>query len=187
MSPCLRRESSGLIPHHATRDTYHFSTDTMAEIFGIAAGLVGLASLGLQLPNSISELRDIRHTYKDAPDEIAALITTLEDLRLILESCTITGPSAADDVQEQLLENCKRRCLDIRNSISDVLQPIRAAIQQTPKTAKIKAVFQKKTSEGWLQKLRWSMLELLLAHQIFGRYLNACTSLWVRRTERNAI
>lgn len=143
----------------------------MAEVFGIAAGAVGLVSLGVQLTDSISKLREIRRTYKDAPDDIAALITTLEALaRIIEQSCAGVTRTAANEIQVQLLEDCRKWCQDIKNSIDDVLKSILTEITQTPRTAKIKAVFQKKTLDGWLQKLQRSKLDLLLAHQIFGRY-----------------
>lgn len=142
----------------------------MAEVFGVAAGVVGLVSLGVQLTDSVSKLREIRRTYKDAPDDIAALITTLETLaRIIEQSCTGVQRPATDAIQAQLLEDCKRWCQDIRNSIDDVLQSVLKEIMQTPRIGKIKVVFQKKTIDGWLQKLQSSKLDLLLAHQIFGR------------------
>ena len=50
----------------------------MAELFGVAAGVVGFLSLGMQLGDSIAKLQEIRHTYKDAQVDVETLIATLE-------------------------------------------------------------------------------------------------------------
>jgi prophage DNA circulation protein len=156
-----------LLPETLTNCPLH---TTMAEIFGIAAGVVGLASLGVQLTDSISKLQEICRTYKDAPEDIAALITTLETLaRIIDQSGAGTHRSAANVVHVQLLEDCTKWCRGIRNSINNILQAILSDISHKPRAGKMKVVFQKKAIDGWLQRLERSKLDLLLAHQIFGR------------------
>jgi len=157
----------------------------MAEIFGIAAGMVGFLSLGLQLTESVDKLREIRHTYKDAQADIAALISTLEWLALVIgQSPTGTKPATTDSIQEKLLDDCKKSCQEIRNGIVDVLGSIQQEIAETPTTrvggfkhmfrttprvAKFKLVFQKKTIDGWLEKLEKSKQNLVFALTVFGR------------------
>jgi hypothetical protein len=112
------------------------------------------------------------------------LISTLEWLALVIgQSPTGTKPTTTDATQELLLEACKKTCLDIRTSIDDVLRSIQKEIaetprvgrgfihmfHQTPRVAKIKLVFQKKTIDGWLEKLEKAKQNLQLALTVFGR------------------
>jgi hypothetical protein len=142
----------------------------MAEVFGVAAGIVGLVSLTVQLTDSVGKFREIRHTYQDAPDEIHAYLETLDKLAPIIEqSCAVPQRASADAAQVQLLEDCKRRCQNVRKSIDDVLRSILEEIKLRPWIGKLKAVFEKKTIEEWLGKLERSKSELSLALTIFGR------------------
>jgi hypothetical protein len=156
----------------------------MAEIFGIAAGMVGFISLGVQLTESVDKLRTFRDTYKDAEADIAALISTLEWLALVIgRSPTDTKPTTTDAAQKVLLEACEKTCLEIRNNIDDVLKSIQKEIaetprvgrgfmhifHQTPRIARIKVVFQKKTIDGWMEKLEKAKQNLQLALTVFGR------------------
>ena len=51
----------------------------MAEAFGVAASAVGIASLGIQIVNSVRQLLDLWTYIKEAPEFVRKL---LEDLKL---------------------------------------------------------------------------------------------------------
>jgi hypothetical protein len=142
----------------------------MAEVFGIAAGVAGFISLGVQLTESISKLRKIRHTYKDAHADITASIKTLEWLASILkQSGTATQPANVDPLQMQPLEDCKKRCHDIINGIDEILRSILDEIKRNPWIGKSKAVFRKNAIDGRLATLEKAKQDLTLALVDFGR------------------
>jgi hypothetical protein len=143
----------------------------MAEAFGIAAGIVGLVSLSVQLTDSIRQFREIRHTYKDAQNEFDALVLRLDALGPVIEQSGTGGAqrTSADATQVQLLEDCKKRCQNVRESTADVSKSVLAEIKRKPWVGKIKAVFEKKTIEGWLEKLESAKSDLSFALEIFGR------------------
>jgi hypothetical protein len=142
----------------------------MAEAFGIAAGIVGLASLCVQLTDTIAKLKDARRIYKDAQDDAEALITALEVLgRILAHVCSPTQPIPTAQPQSQLLEDCKAWCQSIRNGIFDILQQCRSDILSQPRLGKAKYVFRKGSIDQLLHRLQRAKLDLLLAHQIYGR------------------
>lgn len=146
----------------------------MAEAFSIAAGIVGLASLGIQLGESVAKLAGACSTYKNASDDISALIASLQTFQQILEHvCPASQPIQGTHVPAQLLQECKEWCQDIKDGVNGVMTSIQDEIQQTPKWGKTRLIFRKSSVEQWLQKLQRSKLDLLLAHQIFGRYANS--------------
>lgn len=56
----------------------------MAEAFGVAAGAVGVISLGIQLAESLQKVKDFCSSVKNAPSHIAELIEEIEIMRDIL-------------------------------------------------------------------------------------------------------
>lgn len=116
----------------------------MAEAFGVAAGVVGLASLGVQLTDTIAKLKDARRIYKDAPDEAEALIAALEVMnRVLAYICPPTQQLPIAHSQGQLLEDCKAWCQNIRNDIFSVVQDCQSDILSQPRLGKAKYVFRK--------------------------------------------
>jgi hypothetical protein len=148
----------------------HLPGIAMAEAFGIAAGIVGLASLGVQLTDTIAKLKDARRTYKDAPDDVEALIAALEVLnRILTHICPPNQQFLTAQPQDQLLEDCKSWCQNIRSGIFDILQECRSDILSQPRLGKAKYVFRKGGIDQLLHRLQRAKLDLLLAHQIYGR------------------
>ena len=142
----------------------------MAEAFGVAAGVVGLASLGVQLTDTIAKLKDARRIYKDAPDEVEALIAALEVMnRVLAYICPPTQQLPIAHSQGQLLEDCKAWCQNIRNDIFSVVQDCQSDILSQPRLGKAKYVFRKGSIDQLLHRLQRAKLDLILAHQIYGR------------------
>jgi hypothetical protein len=136
----------------------------MAELFGVAAGVVGFLSLGMQLGDSIAKLQEIRHTYKDAQVDVETLIATLEWLASIMKkSGTATRPET-DAVQKQ-----KQKCQDIIDSIDRDSRLFLKEIKEKPRAGGWKAIRRKKPTEGWLAKLKSAKDDLVLALLLSGR------------------
>lgn len=141
----------------------------MAEAFGVAAGVVGLASLSIQLADSVQKLRNYYRIYDEAPENVRSLIETLETLKRILDQvCPSTGAYTASPVHVQLLEDCRNWCQGIKDNIHGTLITIEAEILRRPRLGKAKFILHKTSIDQLLQKLHDAKLDLLLCLQIFG-------------------
>ena len=136
----------------------------MAELFGVAAGVVGFLSLGMQLGDSIVKLQEIRHTYKDAQADVEALITTLEWLASIMKKSGKATQPETDAISKQ-----KEKCQDIVDCIDRDSRLFLKEIQEKPRAGRWKATFRKKPTEGWLAKLKSAKDDLVLALLLSGR------------------
>jgi hypothetical protein len=145
----------------------------MAEVFGIAAGVVGFASLSIQLTDSVKKLRDYYQAYDNAPSDVKSLIDALETLRCILDQVSPSTTAIQwNKISAQLLEDCKNWCRGIRDDIHGALDTINAEMLRSPRLGKVKYVFRKTSIDKLLQQLQNSKLDILLCQQIFERYVN---------------
>ena len=136
----------------------------MAELFGVAAGVVGFLSLGMQLGDSIAKLQEIRHTYKDAQADVEALITTLEGLASIMKKSGKATQPEPDAISKQ-----RQTCQGIIDSIDRDSRLFLEEIKKTPRVGSLKAIFRKKPTEGRLAKLKSAKDDLVFALLLSGR------------------
>ena len=95
----------------------------MAEVFGVFAGGVGVASLAIQLGDSCEKLRKVKATYDDAPAEVESFISEIEQFRRL--------PEAESPVpgQSDILKECIGRCQKLRIEVHELLHEIHLAIE----------------------------------------------------------
>jgi len=74
----------------------------MAEAFGVAAGVVGIASLGVQLVDSAKKIKDLSRTNRTAMADVQRLATTLETLDHLLQQLCANA-------QARQLKGCSER------------------------------------------------------------------------------
>jgi hypothetical protein len=142
----------------------------MAEAFGIAAGVVGVVSLGAQLGDGVVKLRNLRSTYKEADSSIDALIAELENFERLVSSVEV--PASTDqnfNVDEALLEDCKRICLEVYNEVNSVLRELKSYIEGKPHRGAAKFVLSKGAIAEWMTRIGCAKSSLMLAHDICVR------------------
>jgi hypothetical protein len=142
----------------------------MAEAFGIAAGVVGVVSLGAQLGDGVVKLRNLRSTYKEADSSIDALIAELENFERLVSSVEV--PASTDqnfNVDEALLEDCKRICLEVYNEVNSVLRELKSYIEGKPHRGAAKFVLFKDAIAEWMTRIGRAKGSLMLAHDICVR------------------
>jgi hypothetical protein len=113
----------------------------MAEIFGIIAGIGGVADVGIR---ASSRLRSAITTWKHAPDDILALSREISDVNAILfktrDACEVlkTAPSVSDSFLAVLEQNVEKAGV--------LLGEIDTAVQAAAEASKLK------------QRIRWPRL-----------------------------
>jgi hypothetical protein len=78
----------------------------MAEAFGVVAGVAGLASLAMQINDSIDTLRSMREQADAAPEQLKHLTSDLQFLARCLQEVIHNAPSNDDFA----IEHCQTSC-----------------------------------------------------------------------------
>ncbi|KAK4888380.1 hypothetical protein LTR27_012703 [Elasticomyces elasticus] len=81
----------------------------MAEIFGAAAGGIGLAGVAFQVAKAVVKLKNLCEMVKDAPVEIKRMISDLDRTSRMVKLFTNVTPSPAG-LDPMLIEECTNAC-----------------------------------------------------------------------------
>jgi len=138
----------------------------MAEALGIAASGVGIASLAIQLGNSILKLKSFCDAVKNAPEEIRHLIEEIETLSLVLsesESSEQPGLQVRPDSTSRCLQFCQKATSILRSVVKDV----EAEIERRGRFGRVKAVLKRDAIEKLRGRLMTAQSMLLLSNQMY--------------------
>ena len=103
----------------------------MAEVFGLAAGVVGVASLAIQLAERATKITILLRSVKDLPSEINELLICLNVLAPLLQKIDSIHSSASID--DSLLEPAKaaiQLCEEISEALKAKIGPIAARLDR---------------------------------------------------------
>jgi len=78
-----------------TRDEYYQASPSMAEPFGVAAGVIGVVSLSIQLAESLQKVKGFYAAVNNAPLQIEELIEEIEIMQDILSDLESGSQSAS--------------------------------------------------------------------------------------------
>lgn len=143
----------------------------MAELGLIASGM-GIASLGLQIGESILKLKDFWGRVKDAPEDVRYLLDEMETLKLllsdlsILESEIVVAPSAPSSSLSSCFVFCQRGA----DLLQTLLQDLNKQIVERKIMGGVKAVLKKGTIDKLRDRLRSAQGMLMISYQNYTRY-----------------
>ena len=141
----------------------------MAEAFGLAANIVGVASFSIQLADSILKLKEFVDKVKEAPETIRYLIVELEMLNSVLIELQNNDEEAKQlGVESLALKRSHDLCSQGSSMLDTVLKEIQRKIESRSRIASLKAVLQM----GYIERLRGRVRDaqsiLLLARLSFS-------------------
>lgn len=116
----------------------------MAEAFGVAAGVVGVAGFAVQLIESTIKLRELYKKTKDAPAALDRIIREVETFSLLLREIA-REHALHPNVDFDIVERCFMNCQEEMNRVFRVVVKLSSALQD-PKlllrlSAKLKTAF----------------------------------------------
>ena len=130
------------------QNIYRLATRSMADPFSIAAGVVGVISLSMQLVQTSRKLSGILKSIKDLPDEVDTKGMELEMLSDILQQdrdASVAGKKATQHLQK-LSKLLKSLLDDIQNYISRTKHKVSwKAIKATMRKDAIDQLFRRMT------------------------------------------
>ena len=137
----------------------------MAEVLGIVAGGIGIASFVVEIADSLIKLKDFAVSVKSAPEELKYLLQSVEDLNRILEDIGVRAqrfgfPDGENDIIDKSLVSCHRAAQDIHLVTKNLEEKILGGSQK----ARFKFAFQKQLLKGLRLRLEEAKQNVLLAH-----------------------
>jgi hypothetical protein len=140
----------------------------MAEMLGIAASGMGVASLAIQIGDSVMKLKDFWNAVKEAPEEVEYLIEEIETLSLVLSDI---GGNGNQDNLSQIDSAASKKCQDLCRRGAEVLSTVvRDAEQEIAKKKRfgsVKLVLKKGIQDKLRDRLRTVQIMLILSNQTY--------------------
>jgi len=137
----------------------------MAEVFGVAAGVVGVASLAIQLADSVKKLKEFCDSVKNVPTEVKETIEEIELLSSVLT--TLDGSITPGATNQQDLKKCVDLCRRGIEQISVFAKAFEDRLLSGKRSAAIKVVFRMEKMKIPMERLERGKATLLLAHQMY--------------------
>ena len=140
----------------------------MAEVLGVAASGVGVASFALQLVNSATRLRCLWADVKDAPKEVLDLVREIEVLgRLLGTIKTIHRPIPDAAIFKAIIDQCYSLCEESAQNLQKVAHELEMLIKQKRTLGSLRIVLKKDIVAKLTSQLERSKSSLLLAQQTY--------------------
>lgn len=146
---------------------------TMSGIEAIASG-IGVASLAIQIGDSIIKLKDFWGVVKDAPEEIVYLIEELELLKLALSNIEATlGSGEEDSVAPPIDSSTAFRCLDFCKRGADALEKavtdLGVELEKGRRRGGFKTALRKGATDRLRERLRSAQSLMMLSQQTYSQ------------------
>ncbi|KAK0666625.1 hypothetical protein QBC41DRAFT_280530 [Cercophora samala] len=141
----------------------------MAEVFGIVAGVVGLADVGTRLS---LRLRETVRTWSNAPLEVLALNNEISDLTAVLrfteDACRGAKHTHMSESFTMTLEQQLRTARQFLERIEDIIVLLSSVTgaKQKKRWIQLKATVARQKEE--LRAVRLKIWDLLHVHQVFA-------------------
>jgi len=142
----------------------------MAEL-GVAVSVISIASIAIQIGDSLIKLKSFWDHVKEAPSEIRWLIEEIETLNIALSEIE---PSKAQNGLPPLEPAFSTRCLELCRKGASILEVVvkeaDEEIQKGKKVGSIKVMLKKGKMEVLKERLRNAQLMLILSNQTYSEY-----------------
>lgn len=115
----------------------------MAEVFGAAAGGLGVVSLALQLGQAVVKLQKLCRDIKNLPKEVKNDIRDLEIYSRLLEVVGRSQTATKTSIPPSVLDDCLAHCRCAVDELSLLLNDSQSAISKRKPLASFRAVLKK--------------------------------------------
>jgi hypothetical protein len=137
--------------------------DIMAEVLGVVASSMGIASLAIQLGDIVLRWKNIWHTIKDAPEEVKYFIEEVEALGLFLREKVPDKSLSPSDSLSRSVEITQR----LTTLLSSILVELDQAIAKRKIRGGVKVALKQGTINKLRDRLRSAQFLLMLSYQAY--------------------
>ncbi|KAL9114818.1 MAG: hypothetical protein Q9187_007399, partial [Circinaria calcarea] len=150
----------------------------MAEVVGVVASGISIATLAAQIANSVTKLKSYWDELKEAPEDIRLLIEEIEDLNLLLYDVeddqrrnAMSSKLLDNTSASRCLEHCKRGADSLKELTDDLATDLNGPDKLRRKWASAKVVLKKDKIEKYKARLERAIRLLSLSHHSYTRAL----------------
>ncbi|KAK5136343.1 hypothetical protein LTR08_003469 [Meristemomyces frigidus] len=139
----------------------------MAELVGIVSGAAGLASLAIQLGESVVKLKRFYDSVRSAPRDLKCIVSEIETLFPLLIRIECNPPQNMSPVDALFVAHGLKMCRDACNNIGETAITLENSIRRQRMTGAIKTVLKERQirdSRVKLERAKSNLTILLLAH-----------------------
>jgi hypothetical protein len=132
---------------------------------GVAASGIGIASLAIQVGDSILKLKSFWEAVKEAPEDIKHLIDEIEILSLVLSEIGKESDEGEEPpIASALASKCQELCRGGLGALQDVVHELGSEMKKRKRVGSVKAVLKKETVDKLKDRLRSAQLLLMLSN-----------------------
>jgi len=145
----------------------------MAEIFGVATGAFGIASLAIQLVESTKKLKVFCDDLQNAPQEIQGLIGDLERFASLLETIASSSQMqehALSTPQACLLNGSLGSCKRSAEQILVVVRDMEDNVARRKRIGAIRVALKKDLLDKYVRRLEQAKTSLALSYTVYWKY-----------------
>ena len=147
----------------------HDAPEAMAEMLSIVTGGVGIASLAIQMGDSVMKLKNFRNAVEEAPEEVKYLIEEIEALSLVLSEI---GANENEDDMAQISAVSLKKCLELCRRGAEVLSTVARQAEQEivekKRVGSVKMVLKKGLLDTLRDRLKTVQFVLILSNQTYS-------------------
>lgn len=104
-----------------------FRKSFVMEVVGAASGVIAIASIAIQLAETIQEIVEFGKAVQDAPADICALFQDLEVLRsALLQIHRTSSRIGIDGVTETVLKECERKIYKLKAELQPSISNLKS-------------------------------------------------------------
>jgi len=142
------------------------SNPKMAELLGVVASGIGIASLVIQVFDSITKIKSFCNAMKEVPEEIQYLIEEIEALGLVLDD--ISSMHSKDECDSRSFDKCISLCRRGADILDTAVKEMSSQIEKQKRIGAFKAVMKRGQVEKLRERLRSAQFLLMLSHQAYS-------------------
>lgn len=141
----------------------------MAELAVVSSGL-GIASLAIQVADSVMKLKNFIDSVREAPEEIKYIIRQIEALTLVLSGCDTEDDEAeVSEAVSNSTKTCQILLCQAAGGLEVVVKELEVAIGKNKVMGSFKAVLKQSMVDKLRQRLRDAQDLLVLSNQYYSQ------------------
>jgi hypothetical protein len=138
----------------------------MAEVFGVAAGAIGVVSLSIQLAESLHKVKSFYASVKNAPPQVAELIEEIEIMQDILGDLE-TGSQGATVASSPTMRRCMKVADGATRRFTTFATELQTRIKKSKYRGGIKFALSRDDIKQMLDQLERTKSSLNLAYSLY--------------------
>ena len=152
--------------------TFHLSdklsASYMMEGLGLAANMIAVASIAIQLADSVQKLCEFWRSIREAPEEVHSTIADLDLLHDVLANMALEKQLQPDTTVSAVLETCVSKVKRLTATVSDFEPGFASQEPFVRKWTAFKAVIKAEKLKKFRATIEELKITLILAHQNYS-------------------